>query len=205
MEHWTALAGHPRRETVLLAINEHDNGWREPDTAPTVDTASGQIHDFMTAPAQVRQGVWPRGVERVSHDPWAAALVAQHAITVYERYRADPAWTEFFTTMERTRDGLLARLERPLGDLLSDYTFVRIGDLISLVFCNQWRQETYREWTFRFDGGAVSASPQAFAGAEIDFEIAAIELPDRRFGSAHELRSAIAGAGGVSLRGVIRA
>ena len=28
--------------------------------------------------------------------PWAAALVAHHAITVYDRFRADPAWDDFF-------------------------------------------------------------------------------------------------------------
>ena len=204
MTHWRALDSHPRRESILLAIGEHDNGWREPDATPSLDPASGRVHDFINAPAAVRQGVWPRGVDRLSHDPWAAALVAQHALTVYDRYRSDAAWREFFTTMAAMRDGLVARTNRSLQDLEQDYPFVRIGDLISLVFCNPWREETYREWTFRFDRDVVTITPAAFDAPELPFEIAAIELPDRAFRSHADLREALRTASRVVLTGVVR-
>src|SRR3712207_6208701 len=85
MERCVVLRDRPRRTSILLAIGEHDNGWAEPDAAPQVDPATGSVHDFVTAPLAVRHSVWPRGVARLANDPWAAALVAQHAITVYDR------------------------------------------------------------------------------------------------------------------------
>jgi hypothetical protein len=93
MTYWRELDSHPRRESILLAIGEHDNGWREPDASPSLDPASGRAHELINAPAAVRQGVWPRGVERLSHDPWAAALVAEHALwrsrSTRSNYRID--------------------------------------------------------------------------------------------------------------------
>lgn len=203
MTHWRELDSHPRRESILLAIGEHDNGWREPDASPSLDPASGRVHDFINAPASLRQGVWPRGVERLSHDPWAAALVAEHALTVYDRYRNDPVWSEFFKTMATMRDELLTRIGRPLQELEHDYPFVRIGDLISLVFCNQWREETYRHWTFRFDRDVITVTPWAFDVRELAFEIDAIELPDRAFATGDELRDAVGAASRVVLKGVV--
>src|SRR5688572_29016028 len=89
MRHWRA-DGFPekqRQHVILLAIDAHDNGWREIDASPLVDPGTGRILDFVHAPDHVRRGVWPRGVARLATAPYAAALVAQHAIHVYRRYR----------------------------------------------------------------------------------------------------------------------
>src|SRR5687768_1060872 len=100
MERCVPLAVRPRRDRILRAIGEHDNGWAEEDAAPTVNPASGDVADFVHAPLSVRHRVWPRAVARLANDPWAAALVAQHALTVYERFRMDAAWATFFAGME---------------------------------------------------------------------------------------------------------
>jgi hypothetical protein len=204
MAHWAGLDSHPHHDSIFIAISEHDNGWREPDAAPSIDATTSRIHDFMTAPAAVRQGVWPRAVERLSHDPWAAALVAQHAVTVYDRFRSDREWADFFREMEAMRDRLVASTALTREQLDADYPFVRIGDLISLVYCNKWREETYREWTFRFDRDVVTVTPDPFGGREIPFEIAAIELPDRKFASDDDLRTSLADAPRVLLTGALR-
>ena len=49
MEQWTAggLADHSRCDSILHAIEQHDNGWMEVDAAP-MRTAEGRIADFMT-------------------------------------------------------------------------------------------------------------------------------------------------------------
>ena len=104
MEHSRALHDHPRRNRILHAIGEHDNGWAELDAEPSVNGETGEIFDFIHAPAAARQAVWPRAVARLAADPWAAALVAQHALTAYDRYRSDPEWTGFFDEMTRTRE-----------------------------------------------------------------------------------------------------
>src|SRR4051794_21674184 len=96
-----------RRDDILLAVGEHDNGWQEEDAAPLVDPDSGLVLDFIGAPDAVRQRVWPRGISRLAASPYAAALVAQHAVTVYERYRSTPAWSAFFEEMETRRQQAL--------------------------------------------------------------------------------------------------
>src|SRR3954454_8829585 len=134
MEHCVPLTELPRQASILHAIGEHDNGWREPDEAPETEPTTGAILDFVSARAEVRQGVWPRGVARLHDDPWAAALVAEHAIVVYDRFRAHDGWTVFFTEMEATRDRLIAGAGLELAELQNDYRFVRLGDLVSLAF-----------------------------------------------------------------------
>lgn len=103
MMHCVALVARRRRESILLATAEHDNGWAEEDAAPTVHPATGGVVDFINATTSVRQTVWPRSVARLAHDRWAAALVAQHALAVHDRFRAEAAWYLFFTEMEATR------------------------------------------------------------------------------------------------------
>ena len=156
MERSPALAARPRCDAILHAIGEHDNGWTEEDAAPIVDPASGAIADFVHIAAAVRQRVWPRGVGRLAAEPWAAALVAQHAITIYDRFRGDAVWTSFFGEMESLRTQFVAASGLTLSDLLADYPFVRLGDLISLSFCTGWTSaQRYADWSVHADGSRV--------------------------------------------------
>ena len=162
MERCVPLADRPRRDRILHAIAEHDNGWAEEDAgwaeedaAPTVDPRTGCVVDFVSAPLRVRHGVWPRAIERLSADPWAAALVAQHAVTVYDRFDPIGSWTSFFTTMEAARDDMLRASGLPFDDLAADYQFVRLGDLISLTFCVGWTDpQHFGDWTVELVGRA---------------------------------------------------
>ncbi len=185
MQHWLGdLAGSPRRAEILVAVNEHDNGWRDVDAAPIVDPATGRLLDFIRAPDHVRQDVWPRGVECLATTPYAAALVAQHALEIYARYRTDRAWQRFFADMERTRDHHLRRASGAPEDLRSDYAFVRIGDLISLTFCNEWQAEhACGAYRIRLQGETIVVTPDPFGGRSIPFEIAGVELPAAPFSS----------------------
>jgi hypothetical protein len=204
MEHCVALARRPRRHAILHAIGEHDNGWAETDAAPTVNPTTGNVVDFISAPLTVRHGVWSRAVARLADDPWAATLVAQHAITVYDRFRPESEWTPFFAQMEATRDTLLRASGMPLGDLLGDYVFVRLGDLISLIFCTGWTDEhRYDEWTVQRSGARVVVTPDAFGGAVIPIEIKAREIRRQSFLSDAELRQALMEAKTTTLRGEV--
>jgi hypothetical protein len=203
MRQWEPLQRAERRMSIIFAIDEHDNGWREPDAAPSVDPATGAVLDFVHIPASVRQSVWPRAVARLSRDPWAAALVAQHALTVYDRYRTDPAWHAFFGTLEAARNDLVARTTLTVQQLEQDYVFVRIGDLISLMFCAQWHDETFASWRFHRNAESVSVSPDAFAGVEIDISITARRIPNRPYMSDEDLRHALFGAPAVTLHGAV--
>jgi Protein of unknown function (DUF3891) len=205
MEHTEALRAHPRIASILLAIGEHDNGWTETDAAPTIDITTGQPHDFVNSPLAVRHEVWPRGITRLAHDTWAAALVAQHAITVYDRFRPDPVWTSFFAHMETLRAAMLRASGGRLEDLLDDYPFVRLGDLISLVFCTGWTDpQHFAQWRVTGSEDRVTVTPGPFDGVAIPLEVNARRLPHGPYRSDDELREKLARAEVTRLRGELR-
>jgi hypothetical protein len=196
---------HPRRASIVHAVAEHDNGWAEEDAAPTVDPVTRAVVDFVHAPLAVRHAVWPRAVARLQADPWAAALVAQHAITVYDRFRPDPAWGAFFAEMEAARDRLRQQSGLPFGELLADYVFVRLGDLISLTFCTGWTDEQqFGDWRVRRDGARVIVSPDPFSGQELPLEIEARAIPNQPLRSNEDLRDALARGQRIQLCGTVQ-
>jgi hypothetical protein len=204
MEHCVPLAARTRRDAILHAIGEHDNGWAEEDAAPTVNPQTGNVVDFVSAPLSVRHAVWPRGVARLSDDPWVAALVAQHALTVYDRFRSAAAWTPFFAEMEAARDAMLRASRMPLDDLVADYAFVRLADLISLIFCTGWTDEhRFADWTIQLSGTRVVVIPDAFGGVKIPIEIKAREMRNQSFQQDAELRDALREANTTTLRGEV--
>ena len=203
MEACDALTQRPRRASILHAIGEHDNGWREPDEAPAIDPETGAILDFVNTAVPVRQSVWPRAVGRLEDDPWAAALVAEHAVVVYDRFRPDEEWGRFFADMEAMRDRLIAAAGLDLADLRSDYRFVRLGDILSLTFCAGWAEPQHcYDWSVQLHGSRIVADPDPFAGAEIPFQISARELAAGRFEYVEEFRAALRRAPVVSLHGL---
>jgi hypothetical protein len=204
MERCAPLAPRPQRAAILRAIAEHDNGWTEEDAAPRVNPTTGQIVDFVNAPAEVRQRVWPRGVARVADDPWAAALVAQHAVVVYDRFHSDPEWVPFFARMTGLRDEMMGASGGTLDDLALDYTFVRLADLISLTFCTGWTDEQgFGGWTVHLSGASVVVAPDPFNGAVIPLEITAKVIRHERYVSDHALRAALSEAESTMVRGVV--
>ena len=204
MEHSVALTGRPRRDSILHAIGEHDNGWADADASPTVDPESGNVTDFVSAPLSVRHSVWPRGIARLADDPWTAALVAQHVLTVYDRYRSDNEWTAFFAEMEAARARMLGAAAMPLADLEDDYVFVRLGDLISLTFCTGWTDvQRFGASRIQLSGWRVVVTPDPFGGTIIPFEIAARAVRNPPYRSDADLRDACREATLVTLRGEV--
>jgi hypothetical protein len=192
--YWQAdgFPDHPRRDVILLAAREHDNGWFEEDAATYVGQ-DGQPLDFVSVPVPVRQRIWPRAVDRMAErSPYAAALIAQHALTVYGTTRTDPGWTEFFTIMTGRRDALLGRTDLDVATLQADYAFVNAADRISLAFCTAW--ETPLESFGRriiLNGHTVEITPDPFGGARVSLRILARRLPAASFASAESLRRAL--------------
>ena len=204
MEQCVPLRTRPRREMILHAIAEHDNGWAEADAAPTVDVRTGQVVDFLHAPLAIRQGVWPRAVARLARHPWTAALVAQHAVTAYARLRPDADWQAFFADMEATRDAMLGASGMPVDDFMADYAFVRLGDLISLAFCTGGADEQrFGDWTIAPSGDRVVVTPDVFGGATIPVQIDAREIRRPSYRSDAELRDALTSATTMTLRGAV--
>jgi len=198
-----------RRSDILLAIEQHDNGWREPDSQPILDPQTGRILDFMTAPDEVRRSVWPCAANRLAGTPYAAALVAQHAIHIYRRYRGEPEWDRFFGEMEKVREHFLeAAGIRGLDDLRRDYLFVRVADLASLTFCCGWAEPQNDDagsgYSVRLDGETLLISPDPFEGAQVELGVPARVMPGAFFSSEADARQAYGDAPVERLTGVAR-
>jgi hypothetical protein len=195
IERWQAdgFPAHPMREVILLAAREHDNGWLEEDSATHVDR-DGTPLDFVSVPAEVRHRIWPRAAGRIAPaSPYAAALIAQHALSVYSSTRCDPAWQNFFRVMTEMRNALLARSGMALETLERDYPFVNAADRISLAFCTGWTQplESYGRRIILSDRNTVLITPDPFSGARVPLRVPARRLPRGAFDSSDALRSAL--------------
>jgi uncharacterized protein DUF3891 len=198
------LEAHPRRAEILLAVAEHDNGWTEEDAAPILNPATGHLADFVNVPLVVRHRVWPRAIQRLEAKSWSAALVAHHALVVYDRFRPETEWQPFFAGLTASRDRLVHKSGMSFEDLDADYRFLRLADLISLTFCMGLREkQRYSEWTVQLTGSRVVVTPDPFDGALVPIRIRARQLPNRRFQSDAELRAAVSAAAEVVLTGTV--
>ena len=198
------LARSPRRDEILYAVEHHDDGWLEVDRAPIVDETTGEVLDFITSPVSVRRGIWPRGVALLASTPYAAALVAQHAVHVYRRYRDDDTWAPFFSEMESLRaHHLHGASPATLEMLLADYRWLRTGDILSLCFCNGWTdvQHDERGGSARLAGDRLVLTPDPFGGGEVPLAVPSRQLPAAPFASADAAAAAYARAPATILSG----
>ena len=106
----------------------------------------------------------------------------------------------------RLRERLRGETGLSLPELVADYAFVRIGDLISLAFCTEWLGEhRFGDVTVRLEGVRVTVTPEIFANTVIPIEIAARSIPGLRFRSDLELQRLWADATTITLRGEVAA
>ena len=204
MRHWHAdhFPESPHKPSILRAIEEHDAGWAEIDETLFVDDATGQLVDFIgVSDALKRETSW-RGIERLIDDPYAAALVAQHRLHVYSRYAAHPEWQTFFAQVTAARDtNLRAAGTNSLEDLLRDYRYVRLGDLASLTFCNNWPRSEEYGYVLTLQGTSLVVAPDPLDGRTTEMQVEARDIPNQSFASAAEAKRVIAGGRTVRLTG----
>lgn len=133
------LIEHPRREELLRAVAEHDNGWWEADAAPRWDPETGAPLDFRRMPPDVRREIWTRGVERYAQEsPGIASRIATHALRLFATFRNDSAGaevTDFISPLERRRDELREAADLSPEQLVTDDTWLRLADEVSLAAC----------------------------------------------------------------------
>ena len=196
----------PRKASILHAIEQHDCGWAEVDEALLVDETTGQLLDFLEVSDAVKRDTSSRGIERLSLDPYAAALVTEHRLHVYGRYADYPEWRAFMADLTAARDAYLrAAGDTSLDELVRDYAFVRAGDLASLAFCNNWPDLDADGcgYVMRLQGTSLLVSPDPFGGRTVQIEIDAREIGNQSFRSAADARRVLAAAKVVALKGLV--
>jgi hypothetical protein len=200
---WRAdgLAEHPRREEIAFAGWEHDNGWREADSAPSWDRERERPHDFTSLAEAERREIWERGTARFAESrPGGALLVTLHALALFANRRGDPEWDETLTRLDERRDGLLEAAWLTADEAAEDYRFVDLADLASLHASSRWSEPFEREWPdgrrrgrFEPDTASLRLDPFPLAGATT-FRIPARRIPRRRYGGDADLGGELAAA-----------
>jgi hypothetical protein len=194
---WRAdgLPEHPRREQLLQAVREHDNGWQEADSAPRVDPASGRPHDFLSFPLEPRLEVWERGTERfVADEPYVALLVAHHARALHPHERHQPGWAGLLDRLEDSREELEEQAAVSADQVARDYRFLELADALSLAVCNRWSQPVERSGIRGvFEDGRLRLDPFPLTGAT-SFEIPARSIPNRPYVGDADLGGELAAA-----------
>lgn len=207
---WRAdgLPAHPRREPILFAVRTHDNGWREADSAPRVDPATGRPHDFMTMPREPRCEIWCRGTGRHAEDhPRAALLVTWHALALHRDHRGEAAWEEaLLEPLDERFEELLERTGAARAEVEDDYRFLDLADALSLAACGAWTRPAERRgyrFGYRAGGARVDGElwidPFPLAGATT-FRVPCRRVPDRPYRGDADLGGTLAAARWEALR-----
>jgi hypothetical protein len=85
---------------------------------------------------------------------------------------------------------------------LQDYTLLGLCDLLSLVFCNGWREPHLMEgYEVVLEGDRLVVTPDPFGGVVVDVAVPARALPLRPYWSQDDLDAAWRDAETVQLTG----
>ncbi|MEM8964714.1 MAG: DUF3891 family protein [Acidobacteriota bacterium] len=192
---------HPRRDELLFAAREHDNGWREEDAAPSMHPDTGVAYNFITLPTPRRQALWQRGLERYADEqPYATLLIVEHARNLHRRRRDDPDWRDILTRWDNLGEELRTRLaeamEGPLDETIiaADYRLVDVTDTLSLAIAAGWSKPfTYREFESVYEPATetLRITPFPFAG-ETTLHLSCREVENRNWESDRDLATSLA-------------
>jgi len=182
---WRAggLPEHPRRDGLLFAAREHDNGWREADAAPRWNAEGGRPHDFMTLPRQERIEIWERGTCRFAAErPYAALLITRHALNLFGGRRGEEGWDPFLDFLDDFENSLLEETGAGRDEVEADYPLIDLADLISLTACTR-RSEPVERHGVRIvpaPGAELGLAPFPLAGATT-FRVPCRRIPLREY------------------------
>lgn len=190
------LPDHPRREELLLAIREHDNGWREADAAPRIDIASGRPLTFHEVSPEDRLGIWQRGVRRFAAErPFAALLILRHANAIHKDYWNSAGWKEFGDELVELEGEIREASGISQLAVQDDYKFLELADTLSLGACGalgtNLSEGICSGYRFELELGRIALIPFPFAGATT-LNIACRTLTRKSFESAASLAAELA-------------
>lgn len=195
------LVGHPRRELLLRAVGEHDNGWWEADAAPRRSPDGRSALGFHEVSTGLRREIWRRGIERFASDsPYLAALIATHALRLASRFGGLVEWDDFCAETSARRLELLETAGARLSDVAEDDRWLELADGLSLAVCAgdpAWCQVAGWRISLRGDPGSdeveLGVDPFPLAGTT-RFGLSFRRLPDRSFESDTDLGVALVSA-----------
>ena len=211
MRHWGNREFAGLDNEVLFAIGEHDNGWKEWDSSPKVNSASHFPVNFLEMSSLDQSEIWRRSFRRHSaKHPYASALIALHFGKLNER-----------SLNKNSNNGIARALQAEINDFVShtlridvssldpdslpkdvqvNLKLVQIADIISLALCHGWLSTRIVDVPNGYNGSATTMnlksidgnnyciSPYPFSRPFIEFQIEGRRLDLKKFLGDDELR-----------------
>lgn len=180
------------REKILRAVLEHDNGWREVDSAPPLDAESGRPYSFRTLPDETRRHLWTRGCQRYRNtDPLVAVLIVEHALQLHGRWLDAPDWSDWWKELDELRAELLEELDLTVENLAKSYRWLQFADGCSLALCEE-RIDPFSvaDTRVRVSSNTLVLDPFPLAGTT-SFKLRYRRIPDRQYQNATDLGRAL--------------
>jgi len=216
MDYWgnDAFESPDPRDEVLFAITEHDNGWREWDSYPRVNTQTRFPMNFMEMDFPDQKIIWKRSYERFSSDhPYASALIALHFRVfnqkIMDKNEGNSEPKRLNLEMNRFIASSL-NLECSNSDLPPlpkkakiDLRFVQVGDIVSLALCHGWHSIeidsvplNYIGTAFKLklvsnDGRNFIINPYPYSQDILNLQVIGKRLDQKTFNSDEELRQVL--------------
>jgi hypothetical protein len=198
-------------DEVLLAIREHDWGWKEWDYSPKVNPENQYPMNFMEMSFCDQNKIWTRCFKRHSVEhPYASALIALHFSKFNDKLiNKDPCngkakalkteMNDFVSDMLKINISNLDPSSLP-KDVQVNLRLVQIGDVISLALCHGWSSIEIEDVPLDYNGRVVTLSlrsddgnnyfinPYPLAGSLIRSQIKGRRVNQKKFASDDELR-----------------
>ncbi len=202
---------------VLFAIGEHDNGWKEWDSSPKVNSVSGYPMNFLEMSSSDQSEIWRRCFRRYEADhPYASALIALHFGKLNEK-----------SLNKNSNNGTARALQNEIADFVSgmlkinipdldlnslpkdvqaNLRLVQVADIISLTLCHGWLSIGIDDVPIGYngsttalnlksnDGGHYIITPYPFSQPLINLQVEGRRLGRKKFSGDAELREMLAGS-----------
>src|SRR6266852_294013 len=186
-------------ESVRLAAEEHDNGWREWELQPQIDPKTRLPYSFMSLPTAAHIALYQRGIERVVKIDRYAALLVNDFLQVLklQQLRLKVDLRAELATKDFAQEKLLETNSRRLEAL----------DRLSLYFCLSTPADATMEaipvddqgsevdWVLRPRGpDSVSLAPYPFRKEPLTVSILARRVPKRVYTDNLDFKTTLARA-----------
>lgn len=197
------------RPQFLMAVEHHDDGWREWEQAPTIDD-DGEPRDFMEMPMPVATGIWTASIDVAARSsPWCGLWISRHFCYLAElslEHRDDP--TDRAAAQAFLKDQFAAQRRWRADVDVQDVTAIELAGLHALQFFDRvslWlccAERTAGQMFPDPSGGTTHWSPESamsirvagdgFAADELSLSVPAVAIEQRSYADDADLQAAIA-------------
>ncbi|MFJ7827514.1 DUF3891 family protein [Psychrobacillus sp. NPDC096623] len=127
-------------DEVILAIQEHDRGWIEPDKSPVWNDKSELPYSFIDYPTDLKISFYEKGLDEVEEMSKYACLLCSLHYSSFVQDAEEAAVQEFWDSEKQRQDRLSKELgiignEEKKEILMYHLDLLKFSDFLSLFIC----------------------------------------------------------------------